>query len=92
MASPPPFDPTSVNLDTASPRDIICYLGATSKDYNGNLGARISAIFVLLITSTAMTVFPVFAVKQSRFQIPQYVYLFARYFGSGVIVATAFIQ
>jgi zinc transporter 1/2/3 len=49
-------------------------------------------LFVILIVSSVGTFFPVLAVKVPRFKIPLYVYLFARYFGAGVIVATAFIQ
>ncbi|EHA24914.1 hypothetical protein ASPNIDRAFT_40838 [Aspergillus niger ATCC 1015] len=88
----PSFDPTNVNLDTASVEDIYCYLQLSGNDYNGHLGARISAIFVILITSSACTLFPVVAKRIPRWNIPYPVYLFARYFGTGVIVATAFIH
>ncbi|KAB8216951.1 Zinc/iron permease [Aspergillus novoparasiticus] len=86
------FDPNNVDLDTADPAEIICYLNASENDYDGRLGARISAIFVILIISTAVTFFPVIAKRVPRLHIPLYVYLFARYFGAGVIVATAFIH
>ncbi|KAK3704898.1 hypothetical protein LTR37_013589 [Vermiconidia calcicola] len=36
--------------------------------------------------------YDVVATRATRFHIPIYVYLFARYFGAGVIVATAFIH
>ncbi|RMZ78257.1 hypothetical protein DV737_g3966, partial [Chaetothyriales sp. CBS 132003] len=85
-------DPTSVNLDTADQRAIICYLNASTNEYNGRLGARISAIFVIGAISTFGTFFPVIARRVPRIRIPLYVYLFARYFGAGVIVATAFIH
>ncbi|RAL04819.1 high-affinity Zn(2+) transporter ZRT1 [Aspergillus ibericus CBS 121593] len=86
------FDPTNVNLNTASVEDIYCYLQLSENDYNGHLGARISSIFVILITSSAATLFPVVAKRIPRWNIPYPVYLFARYFGTGVIVATAFIH
>lgn len=86
------FNPQSVDLDTADPRDIICYLNAGSNDYNGRLGARVSALFVIMVVSTATTFFPVLATRVRRLRIPLYVYLFARYFGAGVIIATAFIH
>ncbi|TPX10359.1 uncharacterized protein E0L32_008764 [Thyridium curvatum] len=86
------FDPHSVDLDTASQTDIICYINASSNEYNGHLGARISAIFVILIVSTCGTFFPVLATRSRRLHIPLYVYLFARYFGAGVIIATAFVH
>lgn len=86
------FNASSVDLDTADPAQIICYLNAGGNDYNGRLGARISALFVILIVSTAVTFFPVVAKRVRWLKIPTYVYLFARYFGAGVIVATAFIH
>lgn len=92
MSSSSAFDPSSVNLDTASPVDIICYLGLGQNEYNGRLGVRISALFVILVVSSAATFFPVIAARVSWVRINIYVYLFARYFGAGVIIATAFIQ
>ncbi|KAL4985339.1 Zinc/iron permease [Aspergillus falconensis] len=86
------FNPNSVDLDTADPREVICYMNAGENDYDGRLGARISAIFVIFIVSTAVTLFPMLAKRIPRLHIPHYVYLFARYFGAGVIVATAFIH
>jgi zinc transporter 1/2/3 len=86
------FDPNHVDLDTADQKDIICYMNAGENEYDGRLGARISAIFVILVVSSAVTFFPVLAMRSKRLRVPLYVYLFARYFGTGVIVATAFIQ
>ncbi|KAL4901991.1 hypothetical protein BDW74DRAFT_158915 [Aspergillus multicolor] len=86
------FNPNSVDLDSADPRDIICYMNAGENDYDGRLGARVSAIFVIFIVSTAVTFFPMLAKRFPRMHVPHYVYLFARYFGAGVIVATAFIH
>lgn len=87
-----PFDPTSVDLTTADPTVVVCFLSLGNNKYNGGLGARISALFVILIVSTAATFFPVTATRIPRLKIPVYVYLFARYFGAGVIIATAFVQ
>jgi zinc transporter 1/2/3 len=86
------FDPTHVNLKTASKEDVLCYLEISSNDYNGHMGARISAIFVILFVSSAFTVFPVVSKRMPGWKIPHSVYIFARYFGTGVIVATAFIH
>ena len=86
------FDPNAVNLTAADPAQIVCFLNASTNDYDGRLGARISALFVILITSTVVTFFPVVAKRVRWFRVPLYVYLFARYFGAGVIVATAFIH
>lgn len=85
-------DPTNVNLSDISLYQAVCYLTESTDEYNGNLGARISSIFVIGIVSTIVTFFPVAARRLPKLHIPLYVYLFARYFGSGVIVATAFIH
>lgn len=85
-------DGTSVDLTTADPRDVVCFITQGENEYNGKLGARISALFVILIVSSAATFFPVVAARVRWVRINIYVYLFARYFGAGVIVATAFIQ
>lgn len=86
------FNSSNVNLDTADPKDVICYLNAGGNNYDGRLGARISALFVILVVSSAATFFPVLAKRVRRLRVPVYVYLFARYFGAGVIIATAFIH
>lgn len=91
MASPN-FDPTNVNLNTASLQDVVCYIYGAGNDYNGNLGARISSVFVVLITSTVVTFFPVVAKRVQSLRIPNLAYIIARYFGSGVILATAFVH
>ncbi|KAK5042942.1 hypothetical protein LTR84_011998 [Exophiala bonariae] len=45
-----------------------------------------------MLVSSAVTYFPVLATRVPRMRIPLYVYLFARYFGTGVIIATGFIH
>jgi zinc transporter 1/2/3 len=86
------FNPHNVDLETADHAQIVCYLTAEGNEYNGQLGARISSIFVIFIVSSAATFFPVLAQRAPRLRIPLYVYLFAKYFGAGVIIATAFIH
>ncbi len=66
------------------------YLDAEA-EFSGGTGTRIGSVFVILITSTIVTVLPLLT-KQFNFRIPLYFYLFARYFGAGVIIATAFIH
>lgn len=86
------FDPENVNLTIADPAEVVCFLSLSGNDYDGRLGVRISALFVIMIVSTAMTFFPVVARRIQRIKVPLFVYLFARYFGAGVIIATAFIH
>ncbi|KAF2102520.1 ZIP zinc/iron transport family [Rhizodiscina lignyota] len=61
-------------------------------DFNGELGVRISAIFVILIGSIMGAAFPTFARRRSGINIPEWAFFVAKFFGSGVIVATAFIH
>ncbi len=92
------FNPNSVDLDNVDQVQVICYLSARGNGYDGRIGARVSALFVILIVSTAATFFPVIAErvntghKMKWFKMPTYLYLFARYFGAGIIIATAFIH
>ncbi|EST09726.1 Zinc/iron permease [Kalmanozyma brasiliensis GHG001] len=58
----------------------------------GSTGLRIGAIFIIWATSTAMTLFPVLTRRVPRLHINKEAFDFAKYFGSGVIIATAFIH
>lgn len=91
------LDPLKVTIGDESIPDSykICMLQGVGGEgeYDGeNFGARISSIFVILITSTLATLFPVVAAKSKRVKVNPYVYLFARHFGTGVIVTTAFLH
>ena len=81
-----------VDLNTADPRAIVCYINSAHSEDRVTLKARLSALFVVWIVATMTTLLPVLATKAKRVHVPHHVYLFARYFGAGVIVATAFIQ
>jgi solute carrier family 39 (zinc transporter), member 1/2/3 len=76
-------------------------------DYDGRIGVRISAIFVILLGScagrktgfdlpTTLTllgaIFPVIANRYKSLGVPDWAFFIAKYFGSGVIIATAFIH
>ncbi|TFK74958.1 ZIP zinc/iron transport family [Pluteus cervinus] len=56
------------------------------------LHLRIASIFIILIGSLAGASFPVLAKRSSWLHVPKSVFDFAKYFGSGVIIATAFIH
>ncbi|KNG48838.1 Fe2+/Zn2+ regulated transporter [Stemphylium lycopersici] len=92
MTSATIFDPTHVDLTTANQADIVCYFSISSNEYNGLLSLRISSIFVIGLVSTLVTCFPVIARRKPSWKIPLGLYTFARFFGSGVIIATAFIH
>ncbi|KAL4398835.1 zinc ion transmembrane transporter [Malassezia pachydermatis] len=58
----------------------------------GHLGTRIGALFVILVTSAIFTLFPIVTKRVPRLAIPGPIYDFAKYFGSGVIIATGFVH
>ncbi|GMF58061.1 hypothetical protein B5S33_g1732 [[Candida] boidinii] len=71
-------------------REDTCELG---NDYNGDhWGARISAVFVIWATSSIGAFFPILSSKYSFIKLPNWCFFGAKYFGSGVIVATSFIH
>ncbi|KAI5282795.1 hypothetical protein KEM54_002583 [Ascosphaera aggregata] len=65
-------------------------------EYDGREGIRISAIFVILIGSAIGAFFPVITRPGSRaysvVKIPPWFFFICKYFGTGVIIATAFIH
>ena len=65
---------------------------ATGNDYDGRLGLRIAALFIIWVTSTIGGTFPIFANRNKGLKVPEWTFFVAKYFGSGVIVATAFIH
>ncbi|ODV82974.1 hypothetical protein CANARDRAFT_178101 [[Candida] arabinofermentans NRRL YB-2248] len=66
---------------------------ASSNDYNGDhWNARISSIFVVLIGSAFGSFFPILSSRYSFIRLPNWCFFITKFFGSGVIVATAFIH
>ncbi|KAG9125305.1 high-affinity Zn(2+) transporter zrt1, partial [Ceratobasidium sp. 392] len=57
-----------------------------------HLKMRIAAIFIILVTSSAGALFPVIASRVKFLSVHKSVFEAAKYFGSGVIIATAFIH
>lgn len=66
-----------------------CSLSTVKYDY---MGLRISSVFVVFAASLIGVMFPLVAARVKFVKLPLWIYFFARYFGSGVIVATAFIH
>ncbi|KAF7159348.1 hypothetical protein CNMCM5623_004662 [Aspergillus felis] len=64
----------------------------TGNAYDGRMGLRISSIFVILVGSMFGAVFPVFARNFGTTKLLRRAFFVAKYFGSGVIIATAFIH
>lgn len=59
---------------------------------DGSIGLRIGAIFIILASSAFLTLFPIVTRRVPRLTLPGPAFDFAKYFGSGVIIATAFMH
>jgi solute carrier family 39 (zinc transporter), member 1/2/3 len=64
----------------------------TGNEYDGRMGLRVAAIFVIWLGSSAGACFPIYAKRNKGLKVPEWTFFVAKYFGSGVIVATAFIH
>lgn len=65
---------------------------ASKNNYNGMMGLRIASIFVILISGSFGALFPIISSKSSKIRMPPTAFFVAKYFGSGVIVATSLIH
>lgn len=83
---------TLVTLFTRDDSDDPAPVCDEGNDYDGRMGARISSIFVILICGTFGALFPVLCSKYSQIKVPPVFFFCAKYFGSGVIIATSLIH
>lgn len=74
---------------TMSTPDMNCGQGGGANTY---FGLRVASIFIILVGSTCGASFPVLAKRIPWLKVPKGAFDFAKYFGSGVIIATAFIH
>lgn len=65
---------------------------SSGNEFDGRMGLRISSIFVIFVGSLFGAVFPIILQRSSRVAVPKVAFFIAKYFGSGVIIATAFIH
>lgn len=65
---------------------------ATSNDYDGRDNLRILSVFIILISSAIGSFFPLLASRYSFIKLPDVCWFFAKFFGSGVIIATGFMH
>ncbi|SPO06298.1 related to ZRT2 - Zinc transporter II [Cephalotrichum gorgonifer] len=61
-------------------------------EFDGRIGLRVSAIFVILVGSFLGCITPLLLARFPERRVPSIALFGVRYFGSGVIVATAFIH
>ncbi|KAE8144989.1 Zinc/iron permease [Aspergillus avenaceus] len=64
----------------------------SGNEFDGRMGLRISSIFVIMVGSMFGAVFPVIAGSFRKSKALEWAFFIAKYFGSGVIIATAFIH
>ncbi|KAI0476652.1 ZIP zinc/iron transport family [Xylaria cf. heliscus] len=64
----------------------------TGNGYDGRLGVRISSIFVILVGSLLGAVAPIILARSSNIKVNGTAFFIAKYFGSGVIIGTAFLH
>lgn len=66
---------------------------SVDNEYDGQIGVRVSAIFVILVGGSFGALLPIVATHSlSPIRLPDFVFFIAKYFGSGVIVATSLIH
>ncbi len=66
-----------------------CTVSPSSTDY---WGLRIASIFIIFIGSAIGALLPVFLARTSRLRVPKLCFFIAKYFGTGVILATAWMH
>lgn len=66
-----------------------CQVSPASTDY---WGLRIASIFVIFVGSGIGALLPIFLASTSRLRVPKLCFFVAKYFGSGVILATAWMH
>lgn len=64
----------------------------TITDYDGNMGLRISSIFVIMIFSCIGVFSPLIVYKIKWIRISQILHFFARFYGTGIIIGMVFIH
>ena len=84
--------PSGVDAGASSTEDPLAACYQKQEDFNGSINLRIGAIFIILVSSLFTTMFPIVTRRIPKCHVPGPVFDFAKYFGSGVIIATAFMH
>jgi zinc transporter 1/2/3 len=80
-----------VHLSPLRKRASTCESGGVNKDeYNTPL--HVGAVFIILFVSTLACAFPIMAAKFPGLRIPNRFFFAVRHFGTGVLIATAFVH
>jgi hypothetical protein len=92
MTSPPKAQESiPVPVSPLRKRASTCESGGVNKDeYNTPL--HVGALFIILFVSTLACAFPIMAAKFPGLRIPNRFFFAVRHFGTGVLIATAFVH
>ncbi|KAL5341208.1 ZIP zinc transporter-domain-containing protein [Aspergillus crustosus] len=77
-------------LRSYSKRQTCAQGGVDSNQYNTSL--HVGALFIILGVSTLACALPILVIRFSRLRIPPSFLFFVRHFGTGVLIATAFVH
>lgn len=84
---------TGENVFRASTRfdkRALCTTGGASENYN--VPFHVGGLFIILFVSTTACAFPILVIKFPRLRIPASFLFSAKHFGTGVLIATAFVH
>lgn len=70
----------------------MCGVGRSGFGNDYNLPFRVGALFIILFVSSTACAFPLVVVKAPRLRIPPNFLFSVRHFGTGVLIATAFVH
>ncbi|KAF4991619.1 hypothetical protein FGRMN_7738 [Fusarium graminum] len=91
MASPPKIRESMPAQVSPLHKRSTCESGGVDKDeYNTPL--HVGALFIILCVSTLACAFPIMATKFPGLRIPNRFFFAVRHFGTGVLIATAFVH
>ncbi|KAL4729033.1 hypothetical protein ACLX1H_003441 [Fusarium chlamydosporum] len=92
MTSPPKVQESiPAQVSPLRKRASTCESGGVNKDeYNTPL--HVGALFIILFVSTLACAFPIMAAKLPGLRIPTRFFFAVRHFGTGVLIATAFVH
>lgn len=82
---------TGIGITTHNyPKRDGCAVGGAQPDYN--LPFHVGGLFIILFVSSTACAFPILVVKFPRLRIPASFLFSAKHFGTGVLIATAFVH
>jgi zinc transporter 1/2/3 len=67
-----------------------CAVGSAKPDYD--MSFHVGGLFIILFVSSTACAFPILVIKFPRLRIPAWFLFAAKHFGTGVLIATAFVH